>query len=255
MNDASVWYIGINGQQQGPLVTQQVIDMIRAGHLNQTAYVYGQMQPQWTPIGQVPLFAQVFAAPQQPAPPPPPQGPAPVTVDQIDFEILGGEAQFVEIVLDPGEAAIADASALFFMDPPILPEADGALTKFGNAGNARHKVAFAAGGKILPIDLRQHGGTLLVQPDAFLCAAKGIALGGDGPLKKLEGQGQAFLHVGGAVVAKELAPGEVMRVDAGSLAALEPRTGYAVQGALVTLTGPGRLWLQSLPAARRPKRP
>ncbi len=308
MNDGALWYIGINGQQQGPLGTQQVIDLIRSGQLNQTAYVYGQNQPQWTPIAQVPVFQAMFHhAP--PPPPPPPQGPAPVVADQIDFEVIGEEMQFVEIVLDPGEAAIAEAGAFFYMDPGIKMETifgDGShqaqqqgffgklaagakrvltgeslfMTVFGNGARERQKVAFAAPypGKIIPIDLRQHGGTLLCQKDAFLCAAKGIAVGiawnkkvgaglfgGEGfILQKLEGQGLAFIHAGGTIVARELKAGETLRLDTGCLVALEPQVTYDIQWVggfksalfggeglfFATLTGPGRVWLQSLPFSR-----
>ncbi|MBL9013260.1 MAG: TIGR00266 family protein [Myxococcales bacterium] len=308
MNDASVWYIGINGQQQGPLGTQQVIDLIRSGQVNQTAYVYGQSQPQWTPIAQVPAFAPMFAN-AAPPPPPPPPGPAPMVADQIDFEIFGAEMQFVEIVLDPGEAAVAEAGAFFYMDPGIKMETifgDGSqgaqqqgffsklaagakrvltgeslfMTMFGNGAQERQKVSFAAPypGKIIPIDLRQHGGTLLCQKDAFLCAAKGISVGiawnkklgaglfgGEGfILQKLEGQGLAFIHAGGTIVARELKPGETLRLDTGCLVAFEPRVGYDIQWVggfktalfggeglfFATLTGPGKVWLQSLPFSR-----
>ncbi|MBA3455863.1 MAG: TIGR00266 family protein [Deltaproteobacteria bacterium] len=308
MNDGALWYIGINGQQQGPLGTQQVIDRIRAGQLDQTAYVYGQTQPQWTPIAQVPVFQAMFHhAP--PPPPPPPQGPAPIVADQIDFEVIGEEMQFVEIVLDPGEAAIAEAGSFFYMEPGIKMETifgDGShqaqdqgffgklaagakrvltgeslfMTVFGNAARERQKVAFAAPypGKIIPIDLRQHGGTLLCQKDAFLCAAKGIAVGiawnkklgagvfgGEGfILQKLEGQGLAFIHAGGTVVSRELEAGETLRIDTGCLVAFEPRVNYDIQWVggfksalfggeglfFATLTGPGRVWLQSLPFSR-----
>lgn len=306
MNDVSVWYIGIRGQQQGPLGTQQVIEMIRAGHLDQTAYAYGQSHPQWTPIAQVAAFAPMFAN-AQPPPPPPPPGPAPVVADQIDFEILGAEMQYVEIVLDPGEAAVAEAGSVFYMDVGIRMEtiygdgqaqqqgffgklAAGAkrvltgeslfMTMFGNGAHERQKVSFAAPypGKIVPIDLRQHGGMLICQKDAFLCAAKGISVGiawnkklgaglfgGEGfVLQKVEGHGLAFIHAGGTVVAKELAAGETLRVETGCLAALEPRVSYDIQwvggyktalfggegGFFATLTGPGKVWLQSLPFSR-----
>ena len=62
MNDPAIWYLGINGQQQGPLGAQQVIDMIRTGLVNQTAYVYSQTNPNWTPINQIPGFAAMFNA-------------------------------------------------------------------------------------------------------------------------------------------------------------------------------------------------
>lgn len=308
MNDGGVWYLGIHGQQQGPLGTQQILELIRAGHVSQVAYVYGQLAPSWTPIAQIAVFAAGFQQALPPPPPPPPVQPATAVADQIEFEVFGGEAQYVEIILDPGEAAIADAGALFYMDPGIRVETifgGGApashsqefvnnvaaspggvlageslsVTVFGNGAQQRQRVAFAApyASKIAPMDLRQYAGQLLCQRDAFLCAAKGISVGiawqqqhggtAFGPrgftLQKLEGQGLAFVHGGGALVPKELAPGEVLRVEAGCLVALEPRVHYDIQytggtqGAsygeghtLATLTGPGRIWLQSLSLSR-----
>ncbi len=117
--------------------------------------------------------------------------------------------QFVEIVLDPGEACVAEAGAFFYMDPGIQMETifgDGSapaqggggfmgkllaagkrvltgeslfMTVFSNTAGKRQKVAFAAPypGKIVPLDLAQLGGTMLCQKDAFLCAAKGISVG------------------------------------------------------------------------------
>ena len=209
--------------------------------------MYGQTAPTWTPIGQIAVFAPLFQQAMPPPPPPPPAQPATAVADQIDFEMFGDEMQFVEIMLDPGEAAIAEAGAFFYMDPGIKMETifgDGSqagaaaglhgqaarrrgkrvltgeslfMTVFGNGAQQRQKVAFAAPypGKIIPIDLRQHGGTLLCQKDAFLCAAKGISVGiaftkkvgaglfgGEGfILQKLEGDGLAFVHAGGTIVA------------------------------------------------------
>jgi uncharacterized protein (TIGR00266 family) len=307
MSDASVWFIGINGQQQGPVGTQQVIDLIRAGQVTAHAYVFSQGMAGWTPVTQVPAFASALRGGAMPPPPPP--GPAPTAADQIDFEIFGAEMQFVEITLDPGEAAVAEAGSFFYMDPGIEMQTvfgdgssqsqgqgfmgkllDGAkrvltgeslfMTVFGNAGQGRRKVSFAAPypGKIIPVDLRQHGGALLCQKDAFLCAAKGISVGiawnkkigaglfgGEGfILQKLEGQGLAFVHAGGTIVSKDLAPGETLRLDTGCLVALEPRVQYDIQWVggfktalfggeglfFATLTGPGRVWLQSLPFSR-----
>jgi uncharacterized protein (TIGR00266 family) len=309
MNDPAIWYLGINGQQQGPLGAQAVIDLIRSGQVTQTAYVYSQSNPQWTPIIQVPGFAAAFSPAAGAPPPPPPAGPAPTAADQIDFEVFGNEMQFVEIILDPGEAAISEAGAFFYMDPGIKMETvfgDGSqaaqqqgfmgkllaggkrlltgeslfMTIFGNGAQTRQKVAFAAPypGKIIPLDLRQYNGSLLCQKDAFLCAAKGISVGiawnkkigaglfgGEGfILQKLEGQGLAFIHAGGTIVAKELAAGETLRLDTGCLVAFEPKVNYDIQfvggfkSALfggeglffATLTGPGKVWLQSLPFSR-----
>ncbi len=154
------------------------------------------------------------------------------------------------------------------------------MTVFGNRGGGRQKVAFASPypGKIIPVDLRQHGGTLLCQKDAFLCAAKGISVGvefskklgtglfgGEGfILQKLEGSGFAFMHAGGMVVSRDLKAGETLRLDTGCLVAFERSVNYDVQfvGGIktalfggeglffATLTGPGRIWIQSLPFSR-----
>ncbi len=312
MNETSVWYVGMSGQQQGPLGTQQVLDLIRTGQVTQTAYVYGQGIASWTPIAQVPTFAQAFSA-APPPPPPPPAGPAPVatTADVIDYEIFGEEMQFVEVTLDPGEAAIAEAGAFFYMEPGVemqtifgdgKPQDQGFFAKlaqagkrvltgeslfmtlFGNKDAKRRKVAFAAPypGKIIAMDLRALGGTLLCEKDAFLCAARGISVGiafqkklgvglfgGEGfVLQKLEGQGLAFVHAGGTIVARELAAGETLRVDTGCIVAFEPRVQYDIQwiGGLksaffggeglfyAALTGPGKVWLQSLPFSRLARR-
>jgi len=158
------------------------------------------------------------------------------------------------------------------------------MTVFGNAAAGRQKVAFAAPypGKIIPLDLRQHNGRILCEKDAFLCAAKGISVGiafqrqlgaglfgGEGfILQKLEGDGLAFVHSGGTILSRELAAGEALRVDTGCLVAFESQVGYDIQMVsgiktaffggeglfFATLTGPGRIWLQSLPFSRLAKR-
>jgi uncharacterized protein (AIM24 family) len=141
-------------------------------------------------------------------------------------------------------------------------------------------VAFAAPypGKIVPIDLRQLGGTLICQKDSFLCAAKGVALGialqrrlgaglfgGEGfIMQKLEGDGMAFVHAGGTLMERTLAPGETLRVDTGCVVAFQPSVDFDIQFVgkvksaifggeglfFATLQGPGKVWLQSLPLSR-----
>lgn len=301
MTDTAVWYIGINGQQQGPMSAHQVYDLIRVGHIPQAAYVYGLGLGNWTPITGVPAFAPLFHV-SQAAPPPPPVQAAPTLADQIDYEIFGEEAQFVEITLDPGEAVVGDAGAFFYMDPGMEMETisgDGPragrqsgfmatlmeagkrlitgeslfMTIFGNGDESRRRVAFAGAGKIVPVDLREHGGVLLCEKDAFLCAAKGIAVSMGFQkqlgtrsfiLQKLEGQGLAFVLAGGAIAARDLKQGESIRVEIGGLIACQASVGCDIQwmsevrSAMVggehvymaTLTGPGRVWLQSLPAGR-----
>ncbi|RYF13936.1 MAG: TIGR00266 family protein [Comamonadaceae bacterium] len=230
-----------------------------------------------------------------------------MAMDAIDYEIRGAEMQFVEVELDPGEAAIGEAGSMMFMEPGIAMDTvfgDGSAQQGGlfgkllgagkrlvtgeslfttvyvNQAQAKQRVAFAAPypGKILPMDLRQLGGTLLCQKDAFLCAARGVSLGiafqqrlgagffgGEGfILQKLEGDGLAFVHAGGTVVQRQLVAGQSLLVDTGCVVALTPGVQFDIQfvGKIKTalfggeglffarLSGPGTVWLQSLPFSR-----
>ena len=158
------------------------------------------------------------------------------------------------------------------------------MTAFGNQGAGRQKVAFAAPypGTIVPIDLNAHGRQILCQKDAFLCAAKGVSVGiafqrkigagffgGEGfILQKLEGDGLSFMHAGGVVVKKTLAAGETMRLDTGCLVAFEQQVNYDIQMVrgvktalfggeglfYAAMTGPGNVWIQSLPFSRMASR-
>ncbi|MBP2636838.1 MAG: hypothetical protein H6Q72_2745 [Firmicutes bacterium] len=154
------------------------------------------------------------------------------------------------------------------------------MTLFSNGGSGKQKVAFAAPhpGKIVPLDLSALGNTVLCQKDSFLCAAKGVSVGvafsqkigvgmfgGEGfVLQKLEGDGKAFVHAGGTIVQKELAVGQTLRVDTGCLVALTKDVQYDIQMVkgiksaifggeglfFAALTGPGTVWLQSIPFSR-----
>ena len=231
----------------------------------------------------------------------------PITAHEIDFEIFGDDLQFVEVELDPGETAVAEAGSMMYMDEAIRMETifgDGSaesqgvmakifcagkriitgeslfMTAFTNAGGGKQRVAFGAPypGRIIPMDLQGLGGEVLCQKNAFLCAARGVSIGiafqkrfgvglfgGEGfILQRLQGDGYAFVHAGGTLVEKTLAPGQKLRVDTGCLAALTPDVDYDIQyvGGVKTalfggeglffasLTGPGTVWLQSLPFSR-----
>jgi uncharacterized protein (TIGR00266 family) len=253
----------------------------------------------WQPARAVPEFRELLSAP--PAPP------KATTADQLDYEIRGVEMQFVEIQLDPGESAVAEAGSMMYMGHGIEMETifgDGSsargsfvdtlvgagkrlltgeslfMTVFCNRGAGVQKVAFAAPypGKIIPMDLQRLGGKLVCQKDAFLCSAKGVAIGvafqkkigtglfgGEGfIMQKLEGDGLAFVHAGGTIVERELGPAETLRVDTGCIVALDASIDYDVQFVggvksaifagegffFARLTGPGTAWLQSLPFSR-----
>jgi len=125
---------------------------------------------------------------------------------EVDYTIHGDDMQFVEIELDPQEAAIAEAGAMMYMDDGIALETlfgDGSeqnsgllgslmgagkrlltgeslfMTLLVNQGQGRRRVAFGAPypGKIIPVQLPEVGGELISQKDSFLCAAKGVSIG------------------------------------------------------------------------------
>lgn len=154
------------------------------------------------------------------------------------------------------------------------------MTAFTNSGNLKKRITFASPypGKIIPMDLSTYSGKIICQKDAFLCAAKGVSIGiefqkklgtglfgGEGfIMEKLEGDGMAFVHSGGMIIEKQLAPGELIKVDTGCIVAFTHDVDYDIQfvGGIkntifggeglffATLKGPGKVWIQSLPVSR-----
>lgn len=154
------------------------------------------------------------------------------------------------------------------------------MTTFTNHGVGKQHVYFASPypGKIIPMDLSRLGGKVICQKDAFLAAAKGVSVGiefqrrlgagffgGEGfIMQKLEGDGMAFVHAGGTIHRKGLQKGEVLRVDTGCLVAMTADVTYNIEAVpgiktalfggeglfFATLTGPGTVWIQSLPFSR-----
>ena len=230
-----------------------------------------------------------------------------MAMDVVDYEIKGAEMQYVEVELDPGEAAVGEAGSLMFMDAGVSMDTvfgDGSqpqggllgkllgagkrlvtgeslfTTVYTNGSSAKQRVAFAAPypGKILAMDLRQLGGQLICQRDSFLCAARGVSLGiafqrklgvgffgGEGfIMQKLDGDGLAFVHAGGTVARRELQAGQTLLVDTGCVVAYTSTVQFEIQyvGKIKTalfggeglffakLSGPGTVWLQSLPFSR-----
>ncbi|MEM7474666.1 MAG: TIGR00266 family protein [Planctomycetota bacterium] len=231
--------------------------------------------------------------------------------DEIDYQIFGDDMQYAEIVLDPGEAVIAEAGAMMYMsagiqmetvfgDPGkkgdsfwnkmmsagkrVLTGESLFMTVFTNTAQARETVAFGAPypGRLEALHLDKLGGEIIAQKDSFLCGAKGIEisiafqkkigaglLGGEGfIMQKLSGDGIALIHACGTMMHRELQAGETLRVDTGCIVALGPSVDYDIQFnssiksaffggeglVFATLTGPGPIWLQSLPFARLARR-
>jgi uncharacterized protein (TIGR00266 family) len=222
---------------------------------------------------------------------------------ELDYRIIGDDIQLVEIELDPMETVIAEAGSMMYMDYQIKFETkmgDGSdpnqglmgkllsagtrvltgeslfVTHFTNHGRGKQRVAFAAPypGKIIPLDLAHLGGSLVVQKDGFLCAAKGTKIsitlnrrigaglvGGEGfIMQKLEGDGKTFMHAGGTVVERRL-NNETLKIDTGCIVAYTPGIDFDIETSgslrsmvfggegifLATLSGTGTVWLQSMP--------
>lgn len=224
----------------------------------------------------------------------------------IDYRIIGEEMQCIEIELDPQETVVAEAGSMMMMSAGIKMETifgDGRgqqgffgklisagkrvltgeslfMTAYTNLGPGKQHVHFAAPypGKIIPIDLSTFGNKVICQKDAFLCAAKGVAVGiefqkrlgtglfgGEGfIMQKLEGDGLAFVHSCGTIIERDLQPGEILRVDTGCIVAFTQTVDYDIQfvGGIkntlfggegvffAQLSGPGKVWIQSLPFSR-----
>ncbi|WP_115560906.1 AIM24 family protein [Xanthomonas arboricola] len=300
------WYFHIPGQAD------------RIGPLDDaSARAHAQRQPDalawrdgldgWTPARQLAELQGAGSAP-------PPLGSIASAgrADEIDYRIVGNDMQFVEVELDPGESAIAEAGALMYKDSAVQMDTvfgDGShdgqggssgglmgkllsagkrvvtgesmfTTVFTHAGSGKAKVAFAAPypGTVLALRLSEHGGRLICQKDSFLAGARGGSLGiafqkkiltglfgGEGfIMQKLEGDGWVFVHAGGTVVERDLGPGERIDVDTGCVVAYHAGVDMDVRRVaglksmffggegvfLATLTGPGKVWLQSLPFSR-----
>ena len=186
--------------------------------------------------------------------------------DVIDYQILGDDLQLVEVELDYGEGVRAEVGTMTYMEDGIEMQTGMGgdlfsgfkrmftgesffITTFMNNARTKQSVAFAAPypGKIVPFDLDQFNGQVLCQKDSFLT-----------------GDGMVFVHAGGTVIEKELAAGETLRVDTGCLVAFSTTVDYDIQFVggfknalfggeglfLAKMTGPGKVYLQSLPFSR-----
>lgn len=152
------------------------------------------------------------------------------------------------------------------------------FTHAGNAGKAHVGFAAPYPGTIIAMSLKHMGGRVICQKDAFLCAARGVQIGiffqrkiltalfgGEGfIMQKLEGDGMVFIHAGGTIMERQLAAGEVLHVDTGCVVGFTDGVGFDVERVggiksmvfggegvfFAKLTGPGKLWIQSLPLSR-----
>lgn len=293
----SKWYFDYAGQRSGPFDHSEAVALAQK---NANGAVWRDGFPQWVAIRHVAELAES-------AGPPAAVAPGARVAHEIDYRIVGESMQFVEVELDPGEAAVAEAGAMMYKDTAVQMQTlfgDGSqpsggffsklagagkrlltgeslfMTVFTHEGAGKARVAFAAPypGTIIPVNLPDVKGQLICQKDSFLCAARGVSIsihfqqkiltglfGGEGfIMQKLEGDGLAFVHAGGTVVERVLREGESLHIDTGCVVAFEASVAFDVQRAggvktmlfggegmfFATLTGPGRVWLQSLPFSR-----
>ncbi len=189
------WYLSYDGRQIGPLTEEEAR---REAARNPKGYAWRQGFVEWVPIASVVELGAGAGF----APPPPVRGRA----HEIDFKIFGEEMQFVEVELDPGESAVAEAGAMMYKDPSVQLETifgDGStsgggfmdkllgagkrlltgeslfITVFTQRGSGKARVAFGAPypGTIIPVKLAEIGGMLICQKDSFLAAARGVQIG------------------------------------------------------------------------------
>lgn len=207
------------------------------------------------------------------------------------YQVIGDTMPAVEVVFDrPGETMYTQSGGMAWMSEGVSMDSNmrGGLGKsigrmFSGeslfmatyrAERPGAMIAFAStvAGEVLPVDIGACGG-MICQKGAFLCAEETVNLsvaltkklsagffGGEGfILQDISGSGMVFLEIDGNKVEKQLAPGEVIKVDTGNVVAFEKSIKYEVETVkgikniffggeglfLTKLTGPGRVVLQT----------
>ena len=209
----------------------------------------------------------------------------------MDYKIIGQTVPVVEMTLSAGESVYTQSGGMAYQTEGIEMKTNargGVMKSLGRmfagesifmanytATKEGAKVAFASTvpGSVIPIDLSQNPGGYILQKGAFLCAEQNVdtsiaftkkisagLFGGEGfILQKATGNGKVFLEVDGDAIEKELAAGEVLKVDTGNVVAFEPSVSYEIErikglgniflggeGLFLTkLVGPGKVILQS----------
>lgn len=295
----STWYLSYGGKQFGPF-EQSVAVMQASQHPDGHAWREGMEA--WLPIAQIPELRATAAA--VPVAPPPVSRLLADVIDFkicgtemqfVEVELDPGESVVAEagtmMYKSPAvqmQTVLGDGSAqqssfvnkLLGAGKRLLTGEGLFMTVFTHTGQGKAHVAFAAPypGNIVPVSLSHSGGMLICQKDSFLCAAKGVSVGiylqkriltglfgGEGfIMQKLEGDGLVFMHAGGTVVERQLAPQERLHVDTGCVVGFEAGVDFQIEQVggiksaifggegifFAALRGPGRVWLQSLPFSR-----
>lgn len=295
------WYLSYDGSQIGPMDDAQAAAHARQ---NPNGYAWRDGFATWIPLTEVAELTSSVGPAAPTPPPPARRTRADevdfkvfgTEMQFVEIELDPGESVIAEagamMYKDSGvamETIFGDGSGtgggglmdkLLGAGKRLLTGESLFMTVFTHQGQGKGHAAFGAPypGNIIPIHLQNVGGTLICQKDSFLCAAKGVSIGiyfqrkiltglfgGEGfIMQKLDGDGIVFVHAGGTVVERQLAPGEVVHVDTGCVVAIEPSVSFDIQQAggiktalfggeglfFAVLRGPGRIWLQSLPFSR-----
>lgn len=295
----SMWFFLKDGEYTDGMLLSQAILFARS-YPESLAWTEGMED--WVPAGTVRELHPAFHTLDYTAEPPLESSIA----DVIDYRIYGNDIQYVEVELDPGETAIAEAGAMMYKSGAVTMRTvlgDGSdnnflkrltdagirvltgesffITAFTHEGSGKGHVAFAApyAGRIVPVLLSEmDGNAVICQKDCFLAAARGVSIslylqekvmtamfGGEGfIMQKLVGDGMVFMHAGGSIATRELAAGEVIHVNTGSVVGFAPTVSFDIQfvGGIKSalfggqgvffsrMVGPGRIWLQSMPFVR-----
>jgi uncharacterized protein (TIGR00266 family) len=297
----ATWYLSYNGKQFGPMNDAEALGSARK---NSNGFAWREGFSAWVPISDVSELNVSASGNSTTAPVFRTQGRADMVdfkicgaeMQFVEIELEPGES----VIAEAGAMMYKDSSVTMetifgdgstsggssFMDKllgagkRLLTGESLFMTVFTHSGQGKGHAAFGAPypGNIIPISLPSVGGTLICQKDSFLCAAKGVSIGiffqrkiltglfgGEGfIMEKLEGDGMVFVHAGGTIVERQLAPGEVVHVDTGCIVAIERTVDLDIQQAggiktalfggeglfFAVLRGPGKVWLQSLPFSR-----
>lgn len=209
----------------------------------------------------------------------------------MEYKIVGQTVPVVEMTLNKGETVYTQSGAMAYQTEGMEMKTNargGVMKSLGRmftgesifmanytAGKDGAMVAFASTvpGNVMPVDLSKMPSGLMIQKGAFLCAEDSVQtsvaftkrfsaglFGGEGfILQKAEGNGHLFLEIDGDAIQKDLAPGEVLKVDTGNVVAFQPSVSYEIETVkglgniflggeglfLTKLVGPGRVILQS----------
>ena len=176
--------------------------------------------------------------------------------------------------LAPSQSIRSSPSSLLYLTPGLTVEGEGLLVDFVNTSRTEQQLALSPEylADLETVDLRDHAGSLTIQRGSLLCAHSSVQvtdevsraptadafLGGGGfSPQRLTGEGQVVLKGGGGFYVDELLDGQTIKVTPASLVACEDTVSFSTaplapgpSPSLLMLTGPGRVWLQTIPPHR-----